>query len=183
MTMIRTIAIAGVSALATAAFFISGLGSQVAGTAVAAAAGQVFPHGAFAAQLPPEIRDLSKLDPAARFGHFSGVQARFTDVNNVSHTVTVVPGTAQSVSADSLTIAPNDASLGPTKTYQLGNDTIVRKAPQSWSGGQPSAQIATGDKVVVVSMDGDQPRAVIVAGPDGFGRGHRWGPGWGSRDD
>lgn len=179
--MIRTIAIAGLSALATAAFFISGLGSQLAGTAVAAAAGQMLPHGAFAAQLPPEIRDLSRLDPAARFGHFAGVQARFTDVNNVSHTVTVVPGTAQSVSADSLTITPNDTSMGSSKTYQLNPDTMIRSAAQHWTGGQTLAQVSTGDRVVVVSLDGDQPRAVIVSGPDGFGRGHRWGAGWGSQ--
>jgi hypothetical protein len=177
--MIRTIAIAGLSSLATAAFFISGLGAQLTGTAVAAAAGQVLPHAMFA-QLPPEIRDLHQLAPAERFNHFSGVQARFTDANNVSHTVSVVPGTAQSVSASSLTITPNDASLGPSKTYQLSGDTIIRKAAQTWAGGQTSAQITTGDKVVVVSLDGDQPRAVIVGGPDGFGRGHRMGRGWGA---
>jgi hypothetical protein len=177
--MTRTIAIAGLSALATAAFFISGLGPQLFGTAVAAAAGPMLPQGAFAAQLPPEIRDLRRLDPAARFGHFAGVQARFTDVNNVAHTVSVVPGTAQSVSADSLTITPNDTSLGSSKTYQLSSDTIIRKAAEHWTGGQTSAQVATGDKVVVVSLDGDKPRAVIVGGPDGFGRGQHFGPGWG----
>jgi hypothetical protein len=178
--MIRMITIAGISALATAAFFISGLGSQLVGTAVAAAAGQMLPHGALGATLPPEIRDLGQLDPSARFGHFTGVQARFTDVNNVGHSVTVVPGTVQSLSADALTITPNDTSMGSSKTYQLTTDTMIRNPAQHWAGGQTSAQIATGDKVVVVSLDGDQPRAVIVGGPDGFGRGHRWGPGGGS---
>jgi hypothetical protein len=176
--MIRTIAIAGLSSLATAAFFVSGLGAQLTGTAVAAAAGQMLPHRMFAEQIPPEIRGLGQLAPGQRFDHFTGVQARFTDLNNVAHTVSVVPGTAQSVSATSLTLTPNDVSLGPSVTYQLDSDTIIRKAAQSWAGGQTSAQINTGDKVVVVSLDGNQPRAVIVGGPDGFGRGHRFGPGW-----
>jgi hypothetical protein len=180
--MIRTIAIAGLSSLATAAFFISGLGAQLTGTAFAAAAGQMLPHAGFAAQLPPEIRGLGQLAPTERFNHFAGVQAHFTDVNSVAHTVTLVPGTAQSVSADSLTIAPNDTSLGPAKTYTLGSDTIIRKAAQSWTGGQTSAQIAVGDKVMVVTLDANQPRAIIVGGPDGFGHGgHRFGPGWGGQ--
>jgi hypothetical protein len=176
MTMIRMIAIAGLSALATSAFFISGFSSQLVGTAVASAAAQMLPHGAFGGHLPAEIRDLAQLDPATRFGHFSGVQARFTDVNNVAHTVNVVPGSVQSVSADSLTITPNDASLGSSKTYQLKSDTVIRKAGQRWADGQTSAQIAAGDKVVVISLDGDQPRAVISGGPDGFGHHHHVGP-------
>jgi hypothetical protein len=173
--MIRTIAIAGLSSLATAAFFLSGLGSHLTGVAVASAAGQMIPHEMFSAQLPPEVRGLAQLSPAERFNHFAGVQARFSDVNNVSHTLTVVPGTAQSVSADSLTIAPNDTSLGSSKTYGLNADTVIRRAAQPWTGGQTSTQIAVGDKVMVVAIDGDQPRAVIVSGPEGFGPGHRPG--------
>jgi len=174
--MIRTIAIAGISSLATAAFFVSGLGAHLSGTAVAAAAGQVLPHQMFAAQIPPEIRGLGQLSPAERFGHFAGVQARFTDVNNVAHTVSITPGTVQSISADSLTIAPNDASLGATRTFQLSSDTVIRRAAQGWTGGQQAAQINAGDKVIVAALDGNQPRVVIVAGPDGFG--HRVGSGW-----
>jgi hypothetical protein len=175
--MIRTIAIAGLSSIATAAFFMSGMATQPTGVAFAAATGQAFPHEMFAAQLPPEVRGLGQLNPGERFKHFAGIQAHFTDLNNVSHNVSVIPGTAQSVSADSLTIAPNDMALGASKTYKLTSDTIIRKAAQPWTGGQASAQVAVGDSVAVIAFDGDQPRAVIVGGPDGFGPG-RFGPGW-----
>ena len=180
--MRRTIAIAGLSSLAIAAFFISGLGSHLAGVAVASAAGQMIPHEMFAAQIPPEVRGLWQLSPAERFNHFAGVQARFSDVNSVSHTVTVVPGTAQSASADSLTVTPNDTSLGSSKTYTLSADTVIRRAAQPWAGGQTPTQIAAGDKVMVVAIDGDQPRAVIVSGPQGFGSGHRHRASWGTQD-
>jgi hypothetical protein len=174
--MLRTIVIASVSSLATAAFFISGLGAQLTGAAVAAAAGQAFPPQMFAA-LPPEVQGLGQLPPAQRFDHFAGVQARFTDVNNTAHTVSAVPGTAQSVTPDSLTITPNDPSLGASKTYKLSGDTIIRKSAAPWSGSQSSGQIAVGDKLVVVSIDGSPPRAVIVGTSDGMHPGRHWGPG------
>ncbi|MFN0071402.1 MAG: hypothetical protein ACKVVP_07950 [Chloroflexota bacterium] len=175
--MIRTLLVAGVSSLATAALFMSGFLSRPHGMAVDAAFAQPFAHDMFATQLPPELRGLGQLAPAERFKHFTGVQATFTDVNNVAHRVTIVPGKVQSVTADTLTIVPNDAALGAAKSYMLTADTIIRKPAQAWASGRSENQISVGDTVMVVALDGDQPRAIIVGGPDGFRPRHHIGRG------
>jgi hypothetical protein len=129
-----------------------------------------------AAQLPQEIKGLAQLPPEQRFGHFMGGEMRFSDVNNATHTVSATPGTVQSVSADALVLAPNDASLGAAKTFKLTSDTHIRQHARDWKGGESQTQLSGGDRVVVIAMDGDQARAVVVAGPEGFGPGHHFGP-------
>lgn len=173
--MRRTMITIAASSLVTA-ILLGGVGTFVGRHVVASAlaAGPLPPI--VAAQLPPEIRDLAQLAPGERFGHFMGGQMRFTDVNNAARTVAATPGTVESVSADSLTIKPNDASLGATRSFKLTGDTNIRQHARDWKGGQSQAQLSAGDPVVVIAMDGDQARTVVVGGPDGFGPGRHFGP-------
>lgn len=137
----------------------------VIGPRVAEAAGFGPP---FAADLPAEIRDLRNLPPDQRFGHFLGGQFRFSDTDNTAHTVAITPATVASLSGDKLTVTLNDGGAG--KTYTLTSDTRIHTAGQPWNGGQgQTASPKVGDKVVVVTLDGnDTPKAVVIGGPDGF---------------
>ncbi len=127
-------------------------------------------------QLPPELQGLADLPADQRFSHFAGVQVNLKDKNNQPLTVNVTPGTATAASANSLTIAAND---GTTKSFTLDGNTIVRGKPTQ-AGAQPTASsLASGDQVVVVTLNNDATaRAVIDGGKDGFAAGGFGGP-WG----
>jgi hypothetical protein len=110
-------------------------------------------HGAWAAQLPPELKGLGDIPAADRFGHFKGATVNLTDKNNQPLTVTVTPGTVSAASATSLTMNAND---GSTKTYALDDKTIER--------GQ-SAPTAN-EKVVVVTLNGSSTATAVMAAPN-----------------
>ena len=110
-------------------------------------------HGAWAAQLPPELKGLADIPAADRFGHFKGVTVNLTDKNNQPLTVTVTPGTVSAVSATSLTVHAND---GSTKTYALDDKTIQR--------GQSAP--AANEKVVVVTLNGSSTATAVMAAPN-----------------
>ncbi len=131
----------------------------------------------FAAHLPPELQGLKDLPASERFAHFTGAQLSLTDKDNRPLTINVTPGTATAVSATSLTVAAND---GTTKTFTLDNDTLIRGKTVQGGGRSTQANLAKGDKVVVVTANGSATaRAVMNGGADGFGpRGHGpWGGG------
>ena len=123
-------------------------------------------------QLPPELQGLRDLPAAERFAHFRGVQVSLTDKDNRPLVINATPGTVTAVSATSLTLAGND---GASKTYTLNDQTVVRgtRVP----GGQAAQPTpSTGDKVVVMTLNGTTTAtAVMVGGPDGFGP-HGGGP-------
>jgi hypothetical protein len=124
------------------------------------------------ADLPAEIRGLHDLPPEQRFEHFLGVQAKFTDTGNTSHTVAVTPATVTSVSGDKLSVTVNDG--GASKSYNLTSDTRIHQAGgRPWSGGQTQqATLKSGDRVVVVTLDGsNDAKAVMIGGANGFGPG------------
>lgn len=114
-------------------------------------------HGAWAQQLPPELKGLSDIPASDRFNHFRGVTINLTDQNDRPMSVTVTPGTVTSVSGNSLSLAAND---GSTKTYALDANTI-----------QPGKTVpAANDKVAVVTLNGSSTAtAVMTAPPNGFG--------------
>jgi hypothetical protein len=148
------------------------LAKDFIGARVAEAAGPLM----LLADAPPEIRGLGDLPPEQRFQHFLGGQMKFTDANNTSHSVAVTPGTVGSVSSDKLTISANDG--GGSKSFNLTSDTRIHQAgSRPWSGGQgQQATLKSGDKVVVVTLDGSSDaRAVMIGGPDGFAP-HPGGP-------
>jgi hypothetical protein len=125
-----------------------------------------------AADLPLELRGFRDMSSAERFGHFFGGQLRFSDGNSQAHAVIVVPGAVTSVSDKSLTIKANDPTLG-SETYNLTSDTRIHQAGgRPWagqSGHGSSANLKSGDHVVVVSIDNSSDaRAVVIGGPVGF---------------
>ena len=170
--MKRVVLTAVASSLATA-LVIGGVGLFAARSFFGPLAAEAAPMAAFgpamAANLPPEIRGLHDLPPEQRFSHFLTGEMRFTDTSGTAHTVRVTPGTVSSVSSDSLTIKPNDGAQGGSKSFKLTGDTRIHQAGAFWQGAsQSQAQLKDGDKVVVVSLDGGEARAVMIGGPDGF---------------
>jgi hypothetical protein len=112
-------------------------------------------HGAWAAQLPPEVKGLGDIPAADRFSHFRGVTVNLTDKNNQPLAVTVTPGTVSAVSGNSLTLAAND---GSTKAYAIDNKTIEKGTP------------ANSDKVAVVTINGSTTATAVMTVPaQGFG--------------
>jgi hypothetical protein len=170
----------GASALAVA-LLLGGaafLARDVLSAKVAEAAGPMM----LLADLPAEIRGLHDLPPEQRFAHFLGVQVKFTDANNTSHTVAITPATVTSVSSDKLNVTVNDG--GASRSYNLTSDTRIHQAGEHRrAGGQEQqAAVKSGDRVVVVTMDGsNDAKAVMIGGADGFGphpggAGFRGGP-------
>jgi hypothetical protein len=103
------------------------------------------------------------------------VQINLTDKDNKPLAILVTPGTIAAITTTNLTLTAND---GTTKTYALDTQTIVRGKPMR--GGDQATQptLATGNKVVVVTLGTGPARAVIAVEPDGFGPHGRFGPGW-----
>src|SRR5579859_4015492 len=60
--------------------------------------------------LPPELASLKDVPAGERFAHFKGVQANLTDKDGKPLVISVTPGVASNVSANSLTIAGNDGA-------------------------------------------------------------------------
>lgn len=117
--------------------------------------------------LPPELQGLAEIPPAERFSHFRGVQVNLTDRDNKPLAINVTPGAITAVDATGLTIAAND---GTTKSYTLDNQTIIRGKPVRGGAQATQPTLATGDKVVVVTLNnGASARAVIAINPEGFG--------------
>lgn len=140
------------------------------------------PHG-FAGQgfnLPPELQGLRDLPAGQQFAHFMGVQVSLKDKDGKPLTLNIIPGTVTASSAGSLTIAAND---GTSKTFTLNDSTVVRGAPGQGAGQGTQPALASGDTLIVVTMnDESTARAVIDGGKNGFGQGGPWGHGgWGPR--
>jgi hypothetical protein len=109
-------------------------------------------HGAWASQLPPEVRGLADIPAADRFDHFKGVTVNLTDKNNQSLAVTVTPGTVTAISSNSLSLAAND---GSTRTYTLDANTIEK---------DKRAPLAN-QKAVVVTLNGSTTAAAVFSAP------------------
>lgn len=113
--------------------------------------------------LPPELAGLTEVPSGERFAHLRGVHVQLTDKDNKPMTVDAVPGTATSVSANSLTITAND---GTTHTFALDDKTIVHGK----SGASASSSVGQNDKVIVATLNNSATASAVVAfNPDGFG--------------
>ena len=107
-------------------------------------------HGFDANNLPPELAGLKDVPATERFAHFKGVQVALTDKDGKPVQISVVPGVASAVAANSVTITGND---GATHTYAINDQTMKR-----------GDTINSGDNVVVVTMnDTSTARALIDA--------------------
>ena len=126
--------------------------------------------------LPPELQGLEQLSPTERFKHFSGAQVSLKDKDNQPLTINVTPGTVNTVSATSLTLAAND---GSTRTYALDDKTVIRGKPDmSTPGNRPTATtLKQGDLVAVVTKRNETTaRFIMSGGTEGFGPGGGHGP-------
>ncbi len=101
---------------------------------------------------PPELARLKDIPAAERFAHFKGIQINLTDRDGNPLDISIAPGVATSVTATSLTVAGND---GTSHIYMMNDQTFNRETV-----------IATGDKVVVVTVDDSATaRAVFSNNP------------------
>jgi len=125
------------------------------------AEGHGFGHGF---TLPPELAGLRDLPSEQRFDHFKAAQLRLTDKDGRPLTIDATPGVATAVSPTSLTITAND---GPSRTFSLNDETVVRG----------KAAPAQSDQVVAVTLNGSSTaHAVLVLSGDGSGpRGGHYG--------
>lgn len=148
VAVVLTSAALVVGLFATGAFAV---GNALASGAPMFAAQQMGPgHGFDSSNLPPELQGLKDIPAGERFAHFKGVQVALTDKDGKPIQISVVPGVASAVSANSLTITGND---GASHTYAVNDQTMKR-------GGT----INNGDDVVVVTMnDTTTARAVVDA--------------------
>jgi hypothetical protein len=127
--------------------------------------------------LPSELQGLGDIPADQRFAHFAGAQVSLKDKDGKPVVIAATPGTVTTASATSLTVAAND---GTAKTFALDAQTILRG--QHTAAGSPAngSALATGDSVVVVTLNqSTTATAVVDGGPHGFswaGAGHPWGP-------
>ena len=120
--------------------------------------------------LPPELAGLRDVPADQRFGHFKGARVSLTDKDGRPLTIEVTPGTATAVAPNSLTIAAND---GSSRSFTLDDKTVVRGKPARGGDEATRPTLATGDKVVVVTLNGSATPTAVLVGADGFGRGDK----------
>jgi len=152
-----SVAVVLTSAALVVALFATG--AALVGSALASnipADAQV--RGLHGNNLPPELAGLKDVPASERFAHFKRVQVSLTDRDGRPVDISLTPGVASSVSANSLTLAGND---GTSYTYALDDQTMRRRG-----------DIATGQNVVVVTLgNASNARAVLVANPANWRRG------------
>ncbi len=118
-------------------------------------------HGAWsAAPLPAQLSGLRDLPADERFTHFKSAQLSLTDRDGQPVVLAVTPGTATAVDGSNLTVATNE---GSTRTFTLDAQTVVSgpRAFGSAQAGQPG--IATGDRLVVVTINGSNTATAVWA--------------------
>ena len=146
VAVVLTSAALVVALFATGAFVVGNALAQAAPVAAA----EMRNHPAMDSRnLPPELAGLKDVPDSQKFAHFQGIQVALTDKDGNPLHISVTPGVASTVGANSITLAGND---GASRTYTLTDQTWQR-------GGTP---IANGDKVVVVTLnDTTSARAVV----------------------
>jgi hypothetical protein len=112
--------------------------------------------------LPPELDNLRDVPAGERFAHFKGLQVGLSDKSGKPVTVSVTPGTANAVSATSVTLAAND---GSTRTFTIDDHTAIKGQSRT-----AQSAIAQGDQVVVVTLNGSATATAVMKLPaGGFG--------------
>lgn len=123
------------------------------------------------ASLLPELAGIPR---DQLFSHIQGGSFQFTDKDGKSHTLNIDLGTVSAVDANAKTVTV-DLNSGGSKTYTIGEGVVTAPADLS--------KFASGDKVVVLSVDGNLRAIAKGAGMMGFlGKGfggmrgmHGWG--------
>ena len=94
----------------------------------------------------PVLPELSGIPRDQLFSHIQGGSFQFTDSADKSHTATIDLGTVSAVDANAKTVTV-DLNSGSSKTYTIGEGVVTVPADLS--------KFASGDKVVVLSVDGN----------------------------
>jgi membrane-associated protease RseP (regulator of RpoE activity) len=102
----------------------------------------------------PMLPELNGIPADQLYSHLIGGSFQFTDKDNNSHTASVDLGTVTNVDASGKTISV-DLNSGNSKQYTISSD--VTTVPSDLT------QFASGDHVVIVSVDGNV-RAVVKGG-------------------
>jgi membrane-associated protease RseP (regulator of RpoE activity) len=105
------------------------------------------------------LPELSGIPGDQLFGHIQGGSFQFTDKDGKSHTATVDLGTVSSADANAKTVTVDLNSSG-SKTYTIGAGVTAVPADLS--------KFASGDKVVIVSVDSSLRLISKGAGMMGF---------------
>ena len=119
----------------------------------------------------PVFPELNGIPRDQLFSHMLGGSFQFTDKDNQTHTVTLDLGTVTAVDTSAKTITVQLNSGGDPQTYTITDDVLT--APEDL------AQFESGDKVIVISVDGSL--RAVSKGPGcplpffGKGSGHRGG--------
>ena len=129
----------------------------------------------------PVLPELSGIPRDQLFSHIQGGSFQFTDKDGKPHTATIDLGIVSAADANAKTVTV-DLSSGGSKTYTIGEGVITAPADLS--------KFASGDKVVVLSVDGNLRLISKGAGMMGFlgkglggMRGHMRGFGMFGNDD
>jgi membrane-associated protease RseP (regulator of RpoE activity) len=131
----------------------------------------------------PVLPELSGIPLDQIFSHIQGGSFTFTDADGKSHTASIDLGTVSAVDANAKTVTV-DLNSGGSKTYTIGEGVVSFPADLT--------KFASGDKVAVVSVDGNLRAIATGAGRalpflgKGLGgmRGHMRGFGmFGDNDD
>jgi membrane-associated protease RseP (regulator of RpoE activity) len=94
----------------------------------------------------PVLPELSGIPGDQLFSHVQGGSFQFTDSAGKSHTATVDLGTVSAIDANAKTVTV-DLNSGGSNTYTIGDGVVTVPADLS--------KFASGDKVVVFSVDGN----------------------------
>ena len=103
----------------------------------------------------PVLPELSGIPRDQLFSHIQGGSFQFTDSADKSHTATIDLGTVSAVDANAKTVTV-DLNSGSSKTYTIGEGVVTVPADLS--------KFASGDKVVVLSVDGNLRAIATGAG-------------------
>jgi len=103
----------------------------------------------------PVLPELSGIPRDQLFSHIQGGSFQFTDQGGKSHTATIDLGTVSAVDANAKTVTV-DLNSGGSKTYTIGDGVVTAPADLS--------KFASGDKVVVLSVDGNLRAIATGAG-------------------
>jgi membrane-associated protease RseP (regulator of RpoE activity) len=103
------------------------------------------------------LPELGGIGAGQLFSHLQGGSFSFTDKDGKSHTLSVDLGTVSSVDTNAKKITV-DLNAGGSQTYTITDSVVTRPADLS--------KFASGNKVVVVSVDGNL--RAIATGPAGM---------------
>lgn len=116
--------------------------------------------------LPPELAFLQGLAPDQRFDAFVGGQFTIRDPQGKDVIVNAVPGRVTALTANSVTITPNQSAQ--SRTFNVTATTRIKGTPHPGS----LSVFSVGDRVMVFVVGNSSDAMAIVEHHGGMGRMH-----------